>query len=136
MRFAVCTAVMLSPLTVHQAKQLFAGAVERIGVDVDAIDVFGQGHEAETIREPVGEIVGAELKPQAQGNEVEIETGMAEMGNAFSKFVESPGGAAQRKSDFQRFAEIKGLQSGLIGEFGMLFAEIADHHAQIGTERG
>lgn len=45
-------------------------AVERISVDVDALDVFGQVHEAETIREPVGEIVGAELKPQARGNEV------------------------------------------------------------------
>src|SRR5260370_30442686 len=99
MRFAVCTAVMLSPLTVHQAKQLFAGAVERIGVDVDAIDVFGQGHEAETIREPVGEIVGEELKPQARGNEVEIETGMADQGNDFAKFVKMPCGVAQRNQD-------------------------------------
>ena len=79
MRFAVCTAVMLSPLTVHQAKQLFPGAVQGIGVNVDAIDVFSESHEAEAIREPVGKIVGAELKPQARRDEVEIETGMAEV---------------------------------------------------------
>jgi hypothetical protein len=77
MRFAVCTAVMLSPSTVHQAKQLFPGAVQGIGVNVDAIDVFSESHEA--IREPVGKIVGAELKPQTRRDEVEIETGMAEM---------------------------------------------------------
>jgi acyl-CoA dehydrogenase len=34
--------------------------------------------QAEAIREPVGKIVGAELKPQARRDEVEIETGMAE----------------------------------------------------------
>jgi hypothetical protein len=79
MRFAVCSAVMLSPLTVHQAKQLFPGSVQGVGVNVDAIDVFNESHEAEAIREPVGKIVDAELKPQARRDEVEIETGMAEM---------------------------------------------------------
>jgi hypothetical protein len=71
---------MLSPLTVHQAKQLFPGVVQGIGVNVDAIHVCSESHEAEAIREPVGKIVGAELKPpQARRDEVEIETGMAEM---------------------------------------------------------
>jgi hypothetical protein len=67
---------------------------------------------------------------------MEIETGMAEMGNAIAKFVESPGGAAERKADLNGFAKVKGLQSGLIGEFRMLFAEVADHHAQIRAQRG
>jgi hypothetical protein len=70
---------MLSPFTVHQAKQLFPGAVQGISVNVDTIDVFSQRHEAEAIREPVGKIVGAELKAQARRDEVKIETGMAEM---------------------------------------------------------
>jgi len=38
---------MRSPLTVHQAKQLSPGAVQGIGVYVDAIDVFSESHEAE-----------------------------------------------------------------------------------------
>jgi hypothetical protein len=52
------------------------------------------------------------------------------------EFVESPGGAAQGKSDLQGFAEIKWLQGRLVGEFRMLLAEVADHHTQIGTQRG
>jgi hypothetical protein len=127
---------MPSPLTIHKAKQFCAGAVERIGVDVDVIHVFGEGHQAQSIRKPVRKIVGAQLKAQAGRDEVEIETGMAEVGDAIAKFVEGPGAAAERKANLDGFAKEKGLQSRLIGEFRMLLAKVADHHAQIRAQSG
>src|SRR5271165_1961084 len=136
MRLADCTAVMFSPLAVYQAKQLCARAIERVGVDIDPVDVFCQSHQAEAIREPVRKIVGTELQPQAGRNEVEIETGVAEMCNALAKFIQSPRRAAQRKKNFDRFAEIKGLQRRLHGEFRMELAEIADQLTQIGAQGG
>jgi hypothetical protein len=127
---------MFSPLTVHQAKQFVAGAIKGVGVDINAINVFGESYEAEAVREPVRKIVGTEVKPQPGRNEMEIETGVAEVSNPDTKLIETPRRQAQRKSDFDGFAEIEGLKSGLIGKFRMEFAEIADKLAQVGTQGG
>jgi hypothetical protein len=53
---------MLSPFAFDQTKQLGVRAVEGIGIDIDAIDAFGKGFEPKGIRQPVGEIVGAQMK--------------------------------------------------------------------------
>ena len=54
--------LIFSPFTIHKAKHLGARTVKRVGVDIDAIDVLGEGVEPEAAGQPVGEIVGAELR--------------------------------------------------------------------------
>jgi hypothetical protein len=69
---------MFSPLAIQKTKQFGARAIERIGVNVDAIDVVGQGHQTETVGEPVGKIVGAQVEAQTRGDEVKEEAGVTE----------------------------------------------------------
>src|SRR5690242_17258561 len=102
---------MLSPLTVHQAKHFGARAVERVGIDIDVIDVFGEGVESQASGQPIRKIVGAELQAKAGGDEVEMEAGVADGGDTVTKFVEISGCERKRHGDFEAFAKVKAVQS-------------------------
>src|SRR6202035_1962232 len=127
---------MLSPFTVHKAKHLGARGVERVGVDVDAIDGLGKRGEPKAAGQPVREIIGAELQAKARGDEVEMETGVADGGDAVAKFVE--GGCVQGKGHgfFNAFAKIEAVEGFLAAELGKRGDKIAEHAAEIGAQRG
>jgi len=99
--------LILSPFTIHKAKQLGARAVERVGVDIDAIDGLGEGVESKASGQPVREIVGAELQPKAGGDEVKMETGVADGGDAVAKFVKVGCGEGKGHRYFEAFAKIE-----------------------------
>jgi hypothetical protein len=127
---------MLSPFAFDQTKHLGARAVESIGIDIDAIDAFGKGFEAEGIRQPVREIVGAQMKAETRRNEVEVKGGVAEVGDGAMKFLEVRGGQTEGKVDFNTFAEVEALKRLLPTKFGVLLDEFADDPAQVGAESG
>jgi hypothetical protein len=127
---------MLSPFAFDQTKHLGAGAVESIGIDIDAIDAFGKGFEAEGIRQPVREIVGAQMKAETRGNEVEVKGGVAEVGDAAMKFLEVGGAQTEGTVDFNTFAEVEALKGLLLAKFGVLLDEFADDTAQVGAKSG
>src|SRR6266481_7292892 len=127
---------MLSPFTVHQAKHFGARAVESVGVDIDVIDGFGEGVEAEASGQPVREIVGAELQSKARGNEVEMETGVADGGDAVTEFVEIRCGKRKGHGYFQAFAKVEAVEGFLPAELGEGGDEIAKDAAEIRAESG
>jgi hypothetical protein len=127
---------MLSPFAFDQTKQLGARAVEGIGIDIDAIDAIGKGFKPEGIRQPVREIVGAQMKAETRGNEVEVKGGVAELGDGPMKFLEVGGRQTEGKGDFNAFAEVEALKGLLLAKFGLLLDEFADHAAQVGAESG
>jgi hypothetical protein len=127
---------MLSPFAFDQTKQLGARAVEGIGIDIDAIDAFGKGFEPKGIRQPVGEIVGAQMKAQARGNKVEVKGGVAEVGDGAMKFLEVGGGQTKGKGDFNTFAEVEALKGLLLAKFVVLLDEFADDAAEVSAESG
>jgi len=49
---------------VNQAKHFCARAVQRVGVDINVIDVVGESSQAETGGELVGKVIGLELETQ------------------------------------------------------------------------
>jgi hypothetical protein len=127
---------MLSPFTVHQAKHFGARAVERVGVDIDVIDGFGEGVESQAAGQPMREIVGAELQAKAGGNEVEMETGMADGGDAVTKFIEIRSGKGERHGDFKAFAKVEAVERFLTAELGEGSDEIAEDAAEVRAESG
>src|SRR5208283_440638 len=131
MRLAICTGVMLLPLTIQKPQQLGARAVECIGVNVDAIDVLREGHQTEPIGEPVGKIVSAQLQAQAGGDEMKEKTGVAEAHNAFAKFIEVGSGETEGDGYLHALAEVEAFQGCLPGMFRMLFTEGAHDAAKV-----
>jgi hypothetical protein len=127
---------MLSPFTVHQAKHFGARAVERVGVDIDVIDGFGEGVEPQAAGQPMREIVGAELQTKARGNEVEMEAGVADGGDAVTKFIEIRRGKGERHGDFKAFAKVEAVEGFLAAELGEGRDEIAEDAAEIRAESG
>jgi hypothetical protein len=127
---------MLSPLTVHQAKHLGAGAVERVGVDIDVIDVFSEGTEPQTAGQPIRKIVGAELQAKAGSDEVEMEAGVADGGNATTKFIEIRCGERKRHGYFEAFAKVEAVEGFLLAELGKGVDEIAEDAAKVRAESG
>jgi hypothetical protein len=127
---------MLSPFTVHKAKHLGARAVERVGIDIDVIDILGEGVEAETAGQPIRKIVGAELQTKAGSDEVEMEAGVADGCDAVAKFVEIGRGKRKRHRDFQAFAEVETVEGFLAAELGERGYKIAEDAAKIGSEGG
>jgi hypothetical protein len=111
------------------------GAIECVGVNVDAVDVLREGHQTETIGESVGKIVGAQLQAQAGGDEVQEKTGVAETHNAVAKFVKVGGGETERDGYLNAFAKIEAFQGGLAGIFRMLFTEGAHDAAEVFAKR-
>src|SRR5260221_14475142 len=98
---------MLSPFTVHEAKHFGARAVERVGVDIDVGDGFGEGGEPQAASQPMREIVGGELQAKSRSDEVKMEAGMADGSDAVAKFVEIGCGEGKRHGHFQAFSKIK-----------------------------
>jgi len=127
---------MFSPLAIQKTKQFGARAIERVGVNVNAIDVVGEGHQTETVCEPVGKIVGAQVETQTRGNEVKEEAGMAEARNAITKFVEVGSGESEWHGNLNALAEIEAFERGLAGKLRMFFAESTDDAAEILTKSG
>jgi len=121
---------MLSPLAVQKTQQLGARAIERIGVNVDAVDVLREGHQTEAIGEPVGKIVGAQLEAQAGGDEVKEKTGVADTHYAVAKLVEVGGGETEGDGHLDAFAEIEAFQGRLPGMLRTLFTEGAHDAAE------
>jgi hypothetical protein len=128
--------LILSPFTVHKAKHLGACAVERVGVDINVIDILGERVEAEAANQPIRKIVGAELQAKPGGDEVEVETGVADGRDAVAKFVEVGGGERERHGYLQAFAKIKTVEGFLAAELGESGDEIAEDAAKIGAESG
>src|SRR6267143_2476394 len=77
-----------SPFAVDEPKQLGARAVQRVGVDVNAIDAVCQSSKSQAIRKPVREIVRPQLEPQPRGDEVKVKARVAEVRNAAPELVE------------------------------------------------
>jgi hypothetical protein len=126
---------MLPPLTIQKAQQFGARAIECVGVNVDAVDVLCEGHQTETIGEPVGKIVGAQVEAQAGGDEVKEKTGVAETHNAFTKFVEGGRGESEGDSYLHAFAEIEAFQGRLASMLRMLSTEGAHDAAEVIAKR-
>src|SRR5690349_8903488 len=116
---------MLSPLTVHQAKHLGARAVERVGIDIDVIDVFGEGVESQAAGQPIRKIIRAKLQAKAGGDKVKMEAGVADGGDTVAKFVKVGGGERKRHGDFEAFAKVKAVQGFLPAKLGKGNDEIA-----------
>jgi hypothetical protein len=128
--------LIFSPFTIHKAKHLGARAVERVGVDIDAIDGLGEGVETEARGQPAGEIVGAELQAKARGDEVKMETGVADGGYAVTEFVKVGGGQGERHGFLDAFAKIETVEGFLVAELGKGSDEIAEDAAEISAEGG
>jgi hypothetical protein len=127
---------MLSPFTVHKAKHLGARAVERVGVDIDVVDVLGEGVEAKAPGQPIRKIVAAELQAKSRGDEVEMEAGVTDSRDAVAKFVERGCLWTTGHGYFQAFAEIETVEGFLAAELGERGDEIAEHAAEIIAECG
>src|SRR6202795_2163073 len=127
---------MLSPFTVHKAKHLGARGVERVGVDIDAVDGLGKGSEPEAAGQPVREIVGAELQAKTRGYEVKMETGVADGRDAIAEFFERGGVQRERHRYFQAVTEIEPVERFLTAELGKSGDKIAEYAAEIGPEGG
>src|SRR5437899_10709448 len=97
---------MLSPFTVDQAEHLGARTVERVGVDIDVGDVFGESIEAEAGGQPVGKIVGQELQVKAGSDEMKMEAGMADGGDAVAEIVKVSGDQGKGHGDFKTLEKI------------------------------
>ena len=67
---------------------------------------------------------------------MKVETGVAEVLDAFAKLFEVAGAAAKRHGDFHAFAKIETLEAGLRSELWLRYAEIADHTGKIAPQRG
>jgi hypothetical protein len=128
--------LMLSPFTVHQAKHFGARAVEGIGVDIDVIDGIGEGVEPQAASEPIRKIVGAELQAKARGNKVEMEAGVADGGDAVTKFLEIRCGKRKGHGYIQAFAKVEAVEGFLTAELGEGVDEIAQDAAEICAESG
>jgi len=126
---------MLPPLTIQKAQQFGARAIECVGVNVDAVDVLCERHQTETIGEPVGKIVGAQVEAQAGGDEVKEKTSVAETHNAFTKFVEVGRGESEGDSYLHAFAEIEAFQGRLASMLRMLLTEGAHDAAEVIAKR-
>src|ERR1700756_2363367 len=100
---------MLSPFTVHEAKHLGTRAVERVGVNIDVVDVFGEGIEPQAAGQPMREIVGAELQAKTGSDEVEMKAGVTDGGNAVAKFVEIRCGERKGHGYFEAFAKVEAV---------------------------
>jgi len=127
---------MLSPFTVHEAKHFGARAVERVGVDIDVVDGFGEGVEPQAASQPMREIVGAELQAKSRSDEVKMEAGVADGGDAVAKFVEIGCGEGKRHGYFQAFAKIEAIEGFLAAELGKRSDEIAQDAAEVRSESG
>jgi len=127
---------MFSPFTVDQAEHLGARTVERVGVDIYVVDVFGESIEAEAGGQPVGKIVGPELQAKAGSDEMKMEAGMADGGDAVAEIVKVCGGQGKWHGDFQTLAKIKTVEGFLAAELGEGGDEIAEDTAEIGTQGG
>ena len=82
------------------------------------------------------EIVGAELQAKARGNEVEMETGVADAGDAVAKFVEIRCGKGKRHGDFEALAKVEAVEGFLAAELWEGGDEIAQDAAEIRAESG
>ena len=65
---------------------------------------------------------------------MKIETSVAEMRNAFAKFVQRSSLSAQGRGDFHAFAKVEALQSGLPGKMGKRRAKVAHNAAEIASQ--
>src|SRR4029077_12531365 len=106
----------------------------RVCVDVNVIDIFGERSKPQTVGQPVGKIVRLELQPQARRDEMKVETGVAEMGDAIAKLVQRASAAAQGRSYFDAFAKVETLQRGLSRKMGKRRAKLGDKATEIATQ--
>src|SRR2546430_16386075 len=75
----------------------------------DALPV-SESVEAQAAREPTREVVGLELEPQSRGDEMMVETSVAEVGDAFAELIQGARAAAKRHGHFHAFTKVESLE--------------------------
>src|SRR6266404_5207321 len=103
---------IMSQLLVNGSDHFPARRIEGVRINVDTVAPAGELGEAETVLQPIREIVGLELQAKTGGDEVVIEGGMADARDRVAELLERAGFQVQRGGHFHGLAKIEWLEGG------------------------
>src|SRR5262245_29036730 len=102
----------IAQLLVDIGENFVPRGIDGVGVDVDPVTAGGQLRQSETIAQEHGEIVGAELQPTPEGDEMVREGCVPEPGEPGAELLQGAGLEPEWNGHVDRFAKIEGLEGG------------------------
>src|SRR5437773_11957233 len=87
---------IMSQLLVNGSDHFLTSRIDGVRINVDTVAPAGELGEAQTVLQPIREIVGLKLQAKTGRDEVVIEGGMADMSDPVAKLFERAGFQIER----------------------------------------
>src|SRR6266567_4389340 len=127
---------IMSQLLVNGSDHFLTRRIQGVRINVDPVAAAGELDQAETVLQPIREIVGLELQAKTGGDEVMIEGGMADVRDSVAELFERAGFQIERRGDFHGLAKIEWLEGGKLGIARFGLAMFQNHAEKIAAQLG